>query len=276
MRAAEQDDPARPEIDAVVVSEPQVQPEKSGGDFVIVYGDTIFADHSRGLLDIATLMDVYAPSAAYVVDPTDRTSADQQRRARRSALLRARGLLAADDAASQGHEALAMIHAAGMLPDADALLPFHEAAGLWRALAMTYANAYGRASVSCSRLRRQRGRRRCPGHPEARERRARRPDVRVERPRLLLANRKRQLRRCPAAERFQPRRRAVLPLYSSPARTISGQTAVGPSWLDAARVRAGIAEVRATGKLGAANDSSCTAAATHSSHQTTARGHITR
>jgi hydroxybutyrate-dimer hydrolase len=249
LRAAEQDDSTRPEIDAVVVSEPQVQPQK-GGDFVIVYGDTVFADHSRGLLDIATLMDVYAPSAAYVVDPTDRTSPDQQRRARRSALLRSRGLLAADDAASQGHEALAIIHAAGMLPDAKALLPFHEFAGLWRALAMTYANAYGQTGVSCHV---------CGVSAAAVD------DRGTPKP----ADGKLVSQMCgwgTGLGFFSPLG-SVTYVDARPQNDFNlgaalcfrslvtgqdyiGQTPVGPSWLDTARIRKGIDEVRAKGKLG--------------------------
>src|SRR5262249_15424324 len=59
LAAAEQDDPAAPLIDGVVVSEPQVQPTPRS-DFVIRYGDAVFTDHSRSLLDTVTLMNVYA------------------------------------------------------------------------------------------------------------------------------------------------------------------------------------------------------------------------
>src|SRR5271163_2551254 len=67
--AAEQDDAINPLIDAVVVSEPQVQP--TPGDFVIRFRDEDFKNHSRSLLDTATLMNLYAPCAAFVLDNSD-------------------------------------------------------------------------------------------------------------------------------------------------------------------------------------------------------------
>lgn len=151
LKAAEQDDPDHPLIDAVVVSEPQVQPEKGAPKDAFVINDrgTIFTGHSRSLLDISTLMDIYAPSAAFVIDgQSDPTGPVQQGRLRRSQLLHERGLLKSADPLAQGHEALDIIHANGLLHDADRLLPFHQWAGFWRLLAMTYTNAHGRASVS--------------------------------------------------------------------------------------------------------------------------------
>jgi hydroxybutyrate-dimer hydrolase len=63
LRAAEADDPRRPLIGAVVVSEPQVQPRPSP-DFVISYRGVDFRDHSKSMLDVVTLMNIYAPCAA--------------------------------------------------------------------------------------------------------------------------------------------------------------------------------------------------------------------
>ena len=67
LRAAESDDPRRPLIDAVVVSEPQVQPRPSP-DFVINYGGVEFPDHSKSMFEVVTLMNIYAPCAALAPD----------------------------------------------------------------------------------------------------------------------------------------------------------------------------------------------------------------
>jgi hydroxybutyrate-dimer hydrolase len=144
LRAAEQDTAGL--IDAVVVSEPQVQPTPK--DFVIRSNGSDFAGHSRSFLDYVTLMDVYAPCAALAIDGSDPGSADQQRRARRGAELAARGLLKETTTSGQAREALAIIHANGILPEADFLLPVHDAWGFWPLLATVFANAYARARVS--------------------------------------------------------------------------------------------------------------------------------
>jgi hydroxybutyrate-dimer hydrolase len=146
IRAAEQDDAINPLIDAVVVSEPQVQP--TPGDFVIRFRDEDFKNHSRSLLDTATLMNLYAPCAAFVLDNSDPSSADQQRRAQLCGRLRAAGLLKSDGVVEQAREAVGIIHRHGLLEEADFLLPLHEFFGFWQLLSAFYANAYARASVS--------------------------------------------------------------------------------------------------------------------------------
>jgi hydroxybutyrate-dimer hydrolase len=145
--AAEQDDRNSPLIDGVVVSEPQIQPAP-GGDFEVDYRNVAFRGHSRSLLDTVTLMNLYAPSAAFILDSTDPSSAVQQIRAQRCSQLGALGLLRAKGVEAQAREALQIIHRHGLLEEADFLLPSHEAFGFWRMLASTYANAYARASVS--------------------------------------------------------------------------------------------------------------------------------
>ena len=148
LRAAEQDDPARPLIDAVVVGEPQVQPQKSG-EFAIRYRGNVLRDHSRSFFDTVTLMNLYAPCAAIILDERNvPNNPIQQIRAHRCALLHSRGLLTATDVKAQAEEALRIIHDHGFLAEADFLLPWHEEFGLWRMLAAVYANAYGRANVT--------------------------------------------------------------------------------------------------------------------------------
>ncbi len=87
LRAAEQDDPARPLIDAVVVSEPQVQPQRSE-EFAIRYRGNVLRNHSRSFFDTVTLMNLYAPCAALLLDERNvPNSPIQQIRAQRCALL---------------------------------------------------------------------------------------------------------------------------------------------------------------------------------------------
>ncbi len=148
LRAAEQDDPARPLIDAVVVSEPQVQPQRSE-EFAIRYRGNVLSNHSRSFFDTVTLMNLYAPCAALLLDERNAPNSPiQQIRAQRCALLHSRGLLTATGVRAQAEEALQIIHDHGFLAEADFLLPWHEELGLWRVLTAVYANAYGRANVT--------------------------------------------------------------------------------------------------------------------------------
>jgi len=146
LRAAEQDDVDAPLIDSIVVSEPQVQPKPAA--FAIRYAGSVLTNHSRSFLDTVTLMDVYAPCAAFALDASDPTSALQQRRAKRCAALAARGLLKETGTMAQAREALGIIHAHGLLPEADFLVPWHDAFGFWPLLAAVFANAYARCDVN--------------------------------------------------------------------------------------------------------------------------------
>jgi hydroxybutyrate-dimer hydrolase len=133
-------------IDAVVVSEPQVQPVPA--NFAISYGGKVFRSHSRSFLDTVTLMDVYAPCAAFILDKSDPSSAQQRLRARRCELLGDRGLLKSQGAAAQSREALEIIHEHGILSETDFLIPWHESFGFWRQLAAVFTNAYARAGLT--------------------------------------------------------------------------------------------------------------------------------
>jgi hydroxybutyrate-dimer hydrolase len=93
-------------------------------------------------------MNLYAPCAAFALDNSDPSSANQQRRAQRCGQLRAAGLLKSDGVVEQAREAVGIIHRHGLLEEADFLLPLHEFFGFWQFLSAFYANAYARASVS--------------------------------------------------------------------------------------------------------------------------------
>lgn len=144
LRAAEQD--ATELIDAVVVSEPQVQPTPK--TFVIRSNRSEFKGHSRSFLDYVTLMDVYAPCAALAIDGSDPGSAEYRRRAHWGGELADRGLLKSATTTEQGKEALSVLHAHGILPDSDFLLPILESLGVWPLLAAVFANAYSKARVT--------------------------------------------------------------------------------------------------------------------------------
>lgn len=146
LRAAELDDMEAPLIDAVVVSEPQVQPKP--GPFAISYGGKVLTAHSRSFLDIVTLMDVYAPCAAFAIDTSDPSTPVQQRRAQRCTALGKLGLLKAAEPGAQAREALAIIHQFGFLPEADGILPALDMLGMWHLLAAVYSNAHARADIT--------------------------------------------------------------------------------------------------------------------------------
>jgi hydroxybutyrate-dimer hydrolase len=155
LRAAEADDPRRPLIDAIVVSEPQIQPEPCR-DFVIGYRGDDFSHHSKSMLDVVTLMNIYAPCAALAPECAGKPDDDVHKpvdevhlaRVQRCRHLHASGLLKSTTLEGQAAESLKLIHSAGILREADFLLGMHESFGLWRQLSAIYANAYGRTSVN--------------------------------------------------------------------------------------------------------------------------------
>lgn len=150
LRAAEQD--RRDLIDAVVVSEPNVNPVFDPG-FVIVQGDgEPLSEHSRSLLDYTTLLNLYQGCAngGQPTAPFNLTSAffpDLDLSDNRCQSLREKGLLASDTLADQQAEALAAINAYGILNEQNPVQPSHWWASVPQAIALTYASAYARAGV---------------------------------------------------------------------------------------------------------------------------------
>ncbi|HRP95132.1 MAG TPA: 3-hydroxybutyrate oligomer hydrolase family protein [Rhodocyclaceae bacterium] len=142
LRAAEQDRHGL--IDAVVVSEPNVNPRFDAG-FAIVQGDgePLF-EHSRSLLDYTTLLNVFqgCASLANPMAPLNLApSAD------RCASLFDKGLLQSADLAQQAAEAQAIINAFGILPEQNLVQPSHWFANVPQSISVTYANSYSRAHV---------------------------------------------------------------------------------------------------------------------------------
>jgi len=147
LRAAEADGSGL--IHGIVAGEPAVQP-RPDKSFVIVQDDgTLLAEHSRPLLDYITLINVF--QACALLDPEIRRTAPPLglffASPQRCQALHELGLLQADTPDEQGAEAQRIINACGILPEQNPLEPFHNLAYVAPAIAVTYANAYGRFGV---------------------------------------------------------------------------------------------------------------------------------
>jgi hydroxybutyrate-dimer hydrolase len=108
-------------------------------------------DHSRSLYDAATLLTVYQGCAnlLYPFAPlnfTDRFFGETFA-ANRCTSLFEKGLLTEPDLAGQAAESQAIINAFGILPEQNIVQPSHWWISAPQAIAVTYANAYGRMGV---------------------------------------------------------------------------------------------------------------------------------
>ena len=147
LRAAEK---AKGLIDAVVVSEPNVNP-RYDPRFGIQQGDgPVLCRHSRPLYDYLTMVMLYQacanlanPTAPYF--PVAVPAAGQ---AERCQSLHEAGLLAELDPAAWPQEAQDRINAYGLLPEQNVVAPSYWGFYVAQAVAATYANAYSRASVT--------------------------------------------------------------------------------------------------------------------------------
>jgi hydroxybutyrate-dimer hydrolase len=127
--AAEQD--TRGLISGVAVTEPQVQPNITTG-YTIRQGGVPVSAQGKPLFDYSTYAALYQPCVAGS--------------AGRCGALVAKGLLSGPDLASQQSAASAKLRAYGWLSDSDPLQAVH--AGTNILVAATYANAYGKFSVT--------------------------------------------------------------------------------------------------------------------------------
>jgi hydroxybutyrate-dimer hydrolase len=152
LRAAEDDRDGL--IDAVVVTEPNIQPR--AGRFTIKFGtDARFDPDGRTIYDSITTMSVYAPCAA--LSPTLAGTpffglpafggAAPDAAKNRCAALRAKELISGETVDDQAASALAVIRAHGYAAAQDWGIASHEWLSLWRALQPTYAASYGRFAV---------------------------------------------------------------------------------------------------------------------------------
>lgn len=129
--AAEQD--TKGLISGVAVSEPQIQPRTASG-YTVRQGALAVAGQGKSLFDYSTYAALYQPCIAGPIAPG------------RCSALAAKGLLSGGDAAAQQADARARLKAYGWLADADVLHSAHAATNVL--VAVTYAYAYGKFSVT--------------------------------------------------------------------------------------------------------------------------------
>ncbi|HEV3011296.1 MAG TPA: 3-hydroxybutyrate oligomer hydrolase family protein, partial [Burkholderiales bacterium] len=145
LQAAERDQAKL--IDGVVVGEPQIQPEPRAS-LRIERGGVPVAAQAKGLFDyttIANLLQVCAGrSSALAASPL--RPADDARAVERCAALERAGLIEGSNTEGQANDALAKLRAAGWEPESDLIHVSHWALAT-PAIAVTYANTYGRSSV---------------------------------------------------------------------------------------------------------------------------------
>ena len=154
LAAAEQD--TQGFIKGVVAGEPEVQVSLPAG-VTIKRGANNVSAAGSSLFDYMTTAALYQPCAALAasvsatagtinaLNPTlpNITTWAQNR----CAVLQAKGLLSSTMASAQQDEALAKLHAAGWEADSDLLHSSHFASYATPAVAVTYANAYAKASA---------------------------------------------------------------------------------------------------------------------------------
>jgi hydroxybutyrate-dimer hydrolase len=134
LRAAEED--KRGWIDGVAVSEPNVNPRRDRS-FTIQQGNgQPLVEHGRPLYDYITLYTLYEGCAAAV--------GQSPRAVQVCADLKTRGLLSQGTAS----EAQEKVRLYGILPEQNALSAFYWTVNVYQAVAVAYANAYSKASVT--------------------------------------------------------------------------------------------------------------------------------
>ncbi|HET7888422.1 MAG TPA: 3-hydroxybutyrate oligomer hydrolase family protein [Bradyrhizobium sp.] len=143
-RAVEQDEEHL--IDGVAVGEPNVNP-KFTSKFTIVQGNgTPFAAHSKPLIDYTTFINVFqgcaSAASANAGAPFNLVPSPA-----RCASLHAKGLLTSTTPDGQATEAQAILNNFGIQVEQNIVAPGYWTGNVHQAIAVTYANSYGRASV---------------------------------------------------------------------------------------------------------------------------------
>jgi hydroxybutyrate-dimer hydrolase len=134
-------------IDAVVVGEPNATPVYDDRFTIVQGGRPPLQQHSRGLFDYVTLVNVFQGCAS-VANPAAPANDAQSQSPARCAVLRREGMLRADTLPEQAAEAQRIINDYGILPEQNAVQPGHWRVYVPQSIAMTYGNAYGRFSVA--------------------------------------------------------------------------------------------------------------------------------
>ncbi|MFL5311260.1 MAG: 3-hydroxybutyrate oligomer hydrolase family protein [Myxococcales bacterium] len=148
LAAAEQDTQGL--ISGVVAGEPQVQ---IAGPVAVQRAGVTVAAAGKSLFDYMTYANLYQACATQSSTYSGQIAAgfgptfDSNAAAARCASLKAKGLLSASTSAAQGDEALAKLNQYGWEPQSNFLHLSHFSSYATPAVAVTYANAYARASV---------------------------------------------------------------------------------------------------------------------------------
>jgi hydroxybutyrate-dimer hydrolase len=143
--AAEQDTEGL--IDAVVVSEPNVQPKPTPG-LVIRRGNANVQTFGKPLVDYFTYAGLFQPCAALAVPGSPGAALlPPAFAANRCTALAAKGMVTGATTAEQAASALAKLHAYGFESDSDALINSHFRLAT-PSINFTYTNTYGRFSVA--------------------------------------------------------------------------------------------------------------------------------
>jgi hydroxybutyrate-dimer hydrolase len=134
-------------IDAVVVTEPNIGPRD--GRITIRFGsDAPFDPGGRTIYDSMTLMSVYAACAAHAPGAAGTVLfGPQPLGIARCTSLKEKGLVRGDTLVEQANSAREKLRAHGYAAAQDWGIASHDTLGLWRALQVTYANAFGRFPV---------------------------------------------------------------------------------------------------------------------------------
>ncbi len=144
LRAAEQDKGDL--IDGIAVSEPNVNPVFDPRFVIVQEGSPEVERHSRSLYDYTTLLNVYqgCASAGFPAFELFNFAPSPAR----CESLHVKGLLTRDTLPEQIAEAQRIINDYGILPEQNPVQPSHWFLYVPQAIAVTYANAYGRVSVT--------------------------------------------------------------------------------------------------------------------------------
>lgn len=150
LRAAEQDTAGL--IRGVVASEPNIHPQESP-HVVVIQGDTEWRYPERGkhILDYHSLINLYQPCANLTPEnqPFALLTPQETRRCEnRCRTLAQKGLLVSETLPEMAKEAQKIINDYGILPGQNPMQPFQSTTQMGEGICVSYANAYGRFSVT--------------------------------------------------------------------------------------------------------------------------------
>jgi hydroxybutyrate-dimer hydrolase len=144
VRAAEMDNHNL--IDGVAVSEPNVNPVYNRHFSIVQGANSPLYAHSRSLLDYTSLVNVYQ-GCANLAPANSGAPFNFAPSADACASLFDKGLLHSTELAEQASEAQRIINDYGILTEQNLVQPSHWFVNVPQSISVTYANAYGRFSV---------------------------------------------------------------------------------------------------------------------------------